>query len=61
MENIVLKVPLGEFGDIGDVLKCVLLGLLHRKIFLNHATRAKDAFHAFHTFSPYGVVDATQA
>jgi predicted GNAT superfamily acetyltransferase len=58
MENIVLKVPFGEFGDIGDVLKRVLLGLLHCKIFLNHATRAKDAFHAFAT---YGVVNTTQA
>ena len=56
MENIVLKVPFGEFGDIGDVLKRALLGFLYRKIFLNHATRAKDTFHAF---APYGVVDVT--
>jgi hypothetical protein len=38
VENIVFKVPFGELGDIGDVLKCVLLGFLHRKIFLDHAT-----------------------
>jgi hypothetical protein len=57
VENIVFKVPFGKLGDIGDVLKCILLGLLHRKIFLDHATRTKDAFYAF---APYGVVDTTQ-
>jgi hypothetical protein len=57
VENIVFKVPFGELGDIGDVLKCILLGFFYRKIFLDHTTRTKDALYAF---APYRVVDTTQ-